>query len=125
MYQIKAMKEKMKKLTQKYNTIFLILIISCAVPLKQTQLLKPGLNKTEVKQILKEPYITSYKNGYFIWDYHLQYVLNSGYPFRLVFDREEKLVWWGFNDDESKRILKAIEDLKGTEVLPNTIIIKD
>lgn len=115
----------MKILTMSFYSILLLISFSCSVPLIQTQVLKPGITKQEVKDILKDPYLTSYKNGYYIWDYHLQYILNSNYPYRLVFDTNEKLVWWGFNDEESERILKAIENLKGTEVLPYTIIVKD
>ncbi len=105
--------------------ILLTFLISCSVPLTQTQLLKPEMTKQEVKEILKDPYVTSFKNGYYVWDYHLQYVLNSSYPYRIIFNPDEKLVWWGFNDEESERILKAIENLKGTEVLPYTIKVKD
>lgn len=109
-----------------YNVLILIIIFltSCSVPLKQTQLLEPQMNKQDVKQILKTPYLTSYKNGFQIWDYHLQYALNNTYPYRLIFDKDGKLVWWGFNNEESERILKALETLKGTEVFPFNVKVE-
>lgn len=98
--------------------IILLIFGGCAVPLKNTTLLEPNMTKENVQNVLESPYSTSFHNGYHIWDYHLQYYLNSGYPYRLIFDKEGYLVWWGYNNEEAKRITEALKTLKGTDALP-------
>ncbi|NQV40976.1 MAG: hypothetical protein HQ506_01370 [Candidatus Marinimicrobia bacterium] len=103
----------------------LIITSRCAVPLSNTSHLSPGMTPNEVREILKDPYQTQFQEGLLIWDYHLQYVMNSSYPYRVIFDSSDSLVWYGFNKEESERILKALSTLKGTPALPYSIDIKD
>ena len=103
----------------------LIITSRCAVPLSNTSHLSPGMTPNEVREILKDPYQTQFQEGLLIWDYHLQYVMNSSYPYRVIFDSSDSLVWYGFNKEESERILKALSTLKGTPALPYLIDIKD
>ncbi len=103
----------------------LIITSSCAVPLSNTSHLSPGMTPSEVREILKDPYQTQLQEGLIIWDYHLQYVMNSSYPYRVIFDSSDSLVWYGFNKEESERILKTLSTLKGTPALPHSIEIKD
>ena len=100
-------------------------VISCAVPLSNTSRLTPEMSPKEVRVILKDPYQTQFREGLLIWDYHLQYVMHSSYPYRVIFDSSNKLVWYGFNNEESERILKALSTLKGTPALPHSVEIHD
>lgn len=102
-------------------SILLFCCLGCgSVPISQTKLLAPGMDKKQVQQILGEPYITAMYNGYIVWDYHLQYVLNNTYPYRVIFESQNKLVWYGFNNEEYSRTITSLEALKGTSILPNT-----
>ena len=61
-------------------------------------------------------------------NYHLQYYLNSSYPYVVAFDSDQKLVYFGLNNAEAQRTIQSIQALqvlKGTPVLPYTIQIQN
>lgn len=100
---------------------FILIFAGCAsVPLKKTNELLPGMTIQEVKNILGEPYSTSLQNEIYIFNYHLQYYLNSSYPYVVAF-KQGKTVYFGFNNEEAQRTIQALQMLKGTPILPYTI----
>ena len=105
----------------------IILFLGCAssAPLDNTKNLRPGMTIEEVKAVLGEPYQTSFESGVYCMHYHLQYYMNDAYPYLTAFDSNNKLIFFGFNNEESRRRLEAINTLKGTPALPQTIQIQN